>query len=273
MTSWITNSLPKKKVAPAPMSVSYFSYKEGTFATKTSDPTLVTAFYDLPSLKQRKEALQHFLQDLPSQMIVFTESKFANEIASFPQDASGIRVVVLERNQWTATTKFKPTLWTDQVKQDPDLRVGRSVEEFQFAYEKKEFMVKATEMNPFASTDFLWIDPSFYGNHPILPSLFPIGSRIPTDRILVSNPEPFTADDVASSYFKGKHRVENLILAGSKPAWDAYAKLYDVVINQKLRTFSFVGDDLLVLNYMIIHKPNQFCLVKQDLVTYLSTLE
>jgi hypothetical protein len=258
------------------MSLSYFPYNEGTFTKKTSDPTLVTAFYDIPStvsLKQRKESLQQFLQDLPSSIIVFTESKFANEIASFPEDASGIRVVVLERLQWVANVKFKPSLWTDQVKQNPELRFGRSAEEFQFAYEKKEFMTKAAEMNPFASTDFLWIDPTFYARKQSLSVFFPIGSRIPTDRILVSNPEPFTADDVASSYFKGKYRTENSILAGSKSAWDDYSKLYDLVITQKLRIFSFIGDDLLVLNYMIIHKPKQFCLVKQDLLTYLSTLE
>jgi len=277
MTSWIMNTPKKKKIAPEP--ISPFPYNEGIFTTKTQEATLVTTLYDIPSsvttLKQRQESLKFFLQTVPQYTIVFTQAKFVDEIVKVANDPSGLRlrVVVLEKNQWVANTKYKPNLWTDQVKQDPEVRLSRTAEEFQYGYEKKEFMVKAAEMNPFGSADFVWIDPLIFQTKETLSSLFPIVNRIPTDRILVSNPEPFTADDIASSSFKGKRRVENEILAGSKRSWDEYAKLYDVVMNQKLRYFSFVGDDFLMLHYTILHKPNQFCLVKEPLRTYLSTLQ
>jgi hypothetical protein len=269
------NNTPKKKVAPEP--VSAFPYNQGIFTTKTTDATLVTTLYDIPSsittFKQRFDSLEFFLQTVPKYTIVFTQSNLVDKILGIANDPSGLRlrVVVLEKNQWVANTKYKPNLWTDQVKQDPEIRLSRTAEEFQYGYEKKEFMVKAAEMNPFESTDFVWVDPLLFQTKEPLSSLFPLATRIPTDRILVSNPEPFTADDIASSFFKGKRRIDNLILAGSKRSWDEYAKLYDVVIAQKLKYFSFIGDDFLMIHYVILHKPNQFCLVKEPLRIYLST--
>ena len=271
MTSWITTSTTKKKVAPAP--VSYFPYKEGTFVTKTKEATVVTAFYDIPSnqsLEKRKESLQQFLQRVPCQIILFTEHELADEIAVYRMGLEKrTRVVVLDPSEWISNTKYIPSLWTQQVKQDPELRLARTVEELKFGFEKKEFMVKATEMNPFGSEDFVWVDSNSFGS---IPSTFPLANAIPTDRILVANPEPFRADDLASSYFKGKNRITHTLLAGSKRSWIEYSKLYDVIITQKLKISAFIGDDLMILQYMIIHKPNQFCLVNEpSLTTVLST--
>ncbi len=270
MTSWITNSVPKKKVAPA--SVSYFNYNEGTYTEKIVEATVVTAFYDIPSnlsLNERKKRIRYFLQAVPCQVVLFTQHKFAEELASYREERT--KVVVLEMENWVSATRFIPALWTQQVKQDPEIRLGRTVEEFQFAYEKKEFVMKAIQMNPFKSTDFVWVDPLLFSTEPeeMLPA-FPRVNHIPTDRMLVYNPTPFTADDIASSYFRGKQRVENMILAGSKSSWEQYSKLYDLVMTQKLKINGFIGDDLIHLHYLIIHKPNQFSLRKESILQFLS---
>ncbi len=272
MTSWITTSTTKKKVAPAP--VSYFPYKEGTFTTKTKEATVVTAFYDIPSsssFEKRKQSLQQFLQRVPCQILLFTEHGFADEIAVYRMGLEKrTRIVVLDPSEWVANTKYIPALWAQQVKQDPELRLARTAEEFKFGYEKKEFMMKATEMNPFGSDDFVWIDPDHLD---LIPSTFPLANSIPTDRILVANPEPFRADDIASSYFKGKNRITNTVLAGSKRSWIEYSKLYDLILAQKLKISAFIGDDLMILHYMIIHKPNQFSLVNEPSLISTLTVE
>lgn len=262
MTSWISAS-PKKKVAPAPAPTSLFSYNEGTFAQRPVNLTVVTAIYDsIPSSLAS-------LRDLSQNLLVFTESTLANQIASYREDfEERTRVVVLERKDWVAVKRILPSFWTQQVKQDPEIRLGRTAEELQLMFERKDFLTKAVEMNPFQSNDFVWVEPSE------LSSLIPItfsGNKIPTDRILVANPEPFVADDMASSYFRGKQRVNNGILVGSKKAWVDFAKLYDTVMSQRLKTSGFIGDNHLMLHYMVIHKPNQFSLVKEpSLVVYFS---
>jgi hypothetical protein len=258
MTSWISTS-PKKKVAPAPTTL--FSYNEGTFSERLANLTIVTAIYDsIPSNLSS-------LRDLSQNLLVFTDSKLADRIASYRNGFENrTQVVVLERRDWVSVKRIIPAFWSQQVKQDPEIRLGRTVEDLQFMFERKDFMVKAVEMNPFQTTDFVWVD------HAEMSSLVPIrftGKKIPVDRILVANPEPFTADDLASSFFRGKQRVENGMLIGSKKTWIEFAKLYDTVMSQKLKTSGFIGDNHLMLQYMIIHKPNQFCLVKEpSLVTY-----
>ena len=263
MTSWISRPLPKKKIAPEPAPL--FLLNQGTFTQKTSKPTLVTAFYDILdviSFSLRKQKLKTFMETTESQLVVFTESQFADELAALRNEKQEkTRVVVLEKSDWVSVSRYIPSLWTQQAKQDPEIRMNRTIEQYQFGYEKKEFLLKAITMNPFNSTDFVWIEPWQFES---VPSVEFSGQNIPTDRMLVANPEPFTADDLASSYFKGKKRLDNRILAGSAVQWKEYSKLYDVVMTLKLKLFSFVGDDSLMLHYVVIHKPNQFCLVKQD---------
>lgn len=246
---------------------------------KTSAPTLVTAFYDIPSklsLEQRQEKIQRFLKEYQGNVIVFTEHSFADDLALTRMGLEQkTRVVVLNPEEWVATTKFIPALWQQQVKQDPEIRLARTLEELKFGFEKKEFMKKAIQMDPFQSTDFLWIDPSFLESEKQinLTAEFPNTKKIPIDRVLVANPESFTADDIASSYFRGKNRISNSLLAGSKQAWQDVCKTIDVVIAEKLKVSAFIGDDLVVLHYAVIHKPNQFSLVNESsLVSYLSSM-
>ena len=95
--------------------------------------------------------------------------------------------------------------------------------------------------------------------------------KIPIDRILVLNPEPFTPDDFASGFFRGKNRLDNNILAGSRQAWIDYVRLYDEVMSNKLKINAFIGDDWLLLHYMVIFRPMKFCFVREpSLITYLS---
>ncbi len=268
MTSWISSNQQKKKVAPAP--VSYFSYKEGTFSKRAGSATLVTAFYAIPSkqsVEVRFQRMQNFLQEFQCNVVLFTEHSFADEFALSRMGLeSKTRIVVLDPEEWVANTKFIPALWQQQVKQDPELRLARTIEEFTFGFEKKEFVKKAIQMDPFQSTDFVWVDPFFVESEGRPPYTlgFPNLQRIPTDRILIANPEPFTADDIASSYFRGKNRISKSLLAGSKQAWIELGKTIDTVISEKLKISGFIGDDLLVLHYAVIHKPNQFSLVNES---------
>ncbi len=254
MTSWISTGIPKKKVAPIPTSI--FSYNEGTFVNRTPKLLVVSAIYELtPNLSES-------LSQVPWPMLLFTDSSLADELASFRKGMEDItRIVVLERSEWISMTKFISAFWAQQVKQDPEIRLGRTVEELQYMFERKEFMVKAAQMNPFQSTDFVWVHPSQLSSLPAIETLN-ANPQLPTDRILVANPEPFTADDMASSYFRGKQRVDNGILIGSRQSWIDFSKLYDVIMIDKLKTGGFIGDNAVMLHYMIIHKPNQFCLLK-----------
>ena len=247
------------------MPTSYFSYNEGTFVNRTPRILLVSAIYELtPDLAET-------LQSIRWPILLFTESTLSDQLATYRQGFEDItRVVVLERKDWVSTTKMINGFWSQQVKQDPEIRLGRTAEDLQYMFERKDFMVKAVEMNPFGSTDFVWVYPTQLSSFAKIPSLT-VNLPIPTDRILVANPEPFTADDIASSYFRGKQRVDNNILIGSKQCWIDFAKLYDVVMIEKLKTGGFIGDNAVMLHYMIIHKPNQFSLVKtSSLVNILS---
>lgn len=262
------NGVPKRKVAPEP--VSYFTYGEGSFIEKKKEATVVSAFYDIDipsglSLDTRKANFRAFLENCDCKLVLFTSSDLADELASYREGyEERTRVIVLGTDAWTAVTKFKPRLWEDQVKQNPDYRNSHVAEEFQFGFEKKEFVLKAIEMNPFSSDDFVWVDPNLFVEKKLMSyfSSFPNADEIPTDRILVLNLEPFKADDFAVSSLKGKPRVNNLVLAGSANAWKEFSKLYDLIFAQKLRVFAFVGDDIAILSSMILHKSNQFCLVK-----------
>ena len=237
MTSWISAGIPKKKVAPSP--VSFFPYNQGSFPQRTPSVTVVTALYD------EEKAFWKKIGTIPLNMIIFTEPSFADQIVSYRKGLEDhTQVITLVRSDWVAVKRFLPAMWPQQVKQDPEIRMARTIEDLHFNYEKKEFMIKAVDMNPFQTTDFIWVSPAALSSSFDFSTFCQKPTLIPTDRILVANPEAFKADDVASSYFRGKNRVDNTVIAGSEAAWINFSKLYELVMALKLRNAAFVGDDL-----------------------------
>lgn len=270
MSSW-------RAAAPAaPIRLGYKQLTpEGTFVTKSSPATVVSAYYPMKSkhsLENYRRWIRQFMEHLDAPLVLFTEKSLESFfLESRAKYLDKTRIIVLPREEWVANTKFPQSMWDAQFEIDPEQALHSS-ELYKVWYEKKEFVRRAIQLNPFSTTDFLWCDSGIVRYEWILPlmSKFPVADRIPTDKILISNVMPFTRNDeavvkIGGETFvggaSGKPRTGTNVIAASAKMWEVYSNLYDEILQKYLRAGLFFGKDQNIATTLILEHREVISLV------------
>ncbi len=278
MTSWI-------RVAPRsglpPPRLGYFqSLPEGTFAPPaTTEPpaTVVTAYYEMKSKHtptKYREWISRFLRTLTCPIVFFTDAETLPFLESCPRVSRQVEFIVLPRSQWKANdlSRFPARTWEAQHMIDPE-RAIHSVELYKVWYEKKEFVLRAMERNPFSSTKFVWTDAGIMRNaefEELLRGRYPYPSRIPTDRMMILNYAPFTLSDEADYMInrvsikgggKDKPRLMGNIFAATAAVWRSWSALYDQTVQRYLKAGLFFGKDQTVCMTMTLENKGAVSLL------------
>ena len=270
MSSW-------RPTAPsAPIRLGYKQLSpEGRFVEKTLPVTVVSAYYPMKS-KHSKEKymtwIRRFLESIDCHLIFFTDESMVDFInQSRSTFGEKTHIVLLPREEWVANTRFPPGFWEKQWRKDPEKDI-HSPELYQVWYEKKEFVRKAIELNPFNSTDFVWCDAGILRYEAMVPLVknFPVANRIPTDKILMMNVWPFTRNDdlvytISGELFiggaTGKPRIGGNLIAASVPMWDKYVAAYDWTMDKYMRAGLFVGKDQNIMTTLVLENRQVISLV------------
>lgn len=155
MSSWGAVARPRIRLG-------YHQVKPaGTFVKKELPTTVVSAYYEMPS-KYPKENYRKwvrlFLESVDCWLVFFCEKDLVPFIEDcrkeYPEKTT---IVILPREHWVANKAFPPTFWKDQHATDPEKNI-HSPELYKVWFEKKEFVKRAMEMNPYGHTDFVWTD-------------------------------------------------------------------------------------------------------------------
>ena len=254
MTSWLSQG-PSKKIV--------LGYRqdlpEGKFITKTKQATVVSAYYEMPSkhsIEQYKIWIRIFLESIPCYLVFFTEEPYKEFIEDCRKDYKDkTTIIILNRSEWKAQ-KFGEDLWNNQFIMDDEKIIHKSTDLYKIWYEKKEFVKRAIELNPYDHDDFVWTDAGFLGRKPEIIKLikeYPNASRIPTNRILMLNYWPFTLkDNVITNGIKGggsgKPRIQGAIIGGNKDTWIRYDIIYDTMISKYNKYNLFIGKDQTIMS-------------------------
>lgn len=249
----------------------------GIFQEKMAPATIVTAYYPLQkskySHKHYERWLSLFLQSCAGHMVIFTDeatAPFLTQQRSAHKDRT--RVVVLERDQWTATIQFPKSFWEKQHMMDPEKTI-HSPELYKVWYEKKEFVKRAIQMNPWNHTDFVWCDAGICRSEAFTKCLrdFPVASRIPTNKILLCNVGEYTERDEQiymvngvsiQGGASGKMRIGGGIVAASKEMWAVYDRLYEQTVDKYIQANLFFGKEQNILETLVLEHRDQVSLVE-----------
>lgn len=268
MTSWLSQG-PSKKIV-----LGYRQkYPEGKFIQKTKPATVVSAYYEMPSkhsVEQYKIWIRIFLESIPCYLVFFTEEpykEFIEDCRKLYKDRT--HIIVLDRSQWKANN-FSKEFWDNQFDKCEEKTLHKSSELLKIWYEKKEFVKRAIEINPFDHEDFIWNDAGFLGRRPELLKLiknYPNANRIPTNRILMLNYWPFTLKDNEETYSiigggSGKPRIQGAILAAHKDIWFKYDILYDSMIKKYLQADLYIGMDQSIMASITLNHKDIVSLVE-----------
>jgi len=233
-------------------------YPEGKFIEKTKEATVVSAYYEMPSkhsINNYKEWIRLFLESIPCYLVFFTEEPYREFIEDCRRNYKDkTHIIILDRSLWKAN-KFEDKYWKNQQIKDDERELHKSIDLYKIWYEKKEFVKRAIELNPFNHEDFVWTDAGFIGRRSELISLvkeYPKANRIPTNRILMLNYWPFSLKDntIKNDIMgggSGRPRIQGAIIAGHKDMWKKYDILYDKMIEKYNKADLFTGKDQTIM--------------------------
>jgi hypothetical protein len=269
MSSWISQGPSKRLVLGYRQ-----AYPEGRFIQKTKPATVVSAYYETPSkhsVEQYKIWIRGFLESIPCYLVFFTEEPYKEFIEDCRRNyRDRTHIVVLNRAEWKAQ-QFGEGFWKKQFEMDDEKNIHRSTDLYKVWYEKKEFVKRAIELNPFNHTDFVWTDSGFFRSGSDYISLvkdnYPDANRIPTDKILMLNYWPFTLRDNVETHGiigggSGKPRIGGGIVAAHKDVWRKYDIIYDEIVVKYNKANLFIGKEQTIMASIVLNHKDLVSLLE-----------
>ena len=235
-------------------------------------PTVVTAYYPVKSKYEINDYIQWIIQfwpNIPCNLIFYTEPSLVSIFETVFTNRPSTRVIGLAFSSLSAFQKLSPMTWVSTYRLDTEQ--GHTPELYALWYEKKEFVLRAIEINPFHSTEFVWCDAGI-GRYPEwIPHLgnFPDKRMIPHGKMLLLEIEPFTKEDFIPDVhgIKGEFGTRSTfgggILASDISGWTRWSKAYDAMLIRYHLAGRFIGKDQNIFASVVLDKPDITISVKR----------
>ena len=175
-------------------------------------------------------------------------------------------------HELTAFKKLSAEVWSYTRAIDPE-QLRHSAELYAIWYEKKEFIARAIEANPFGSDHFVWCDAGICRRPEWVDYLqgFPKREFIPpAGRMLILRIAPFEAQDAQPDKngimgnFGERVSVGGGILASDIAGWKSWSKAYDAMLMRYYLADRFIGKDQNIMASMILERPDSVYLVDRS---------
>lgn len=233
--------------------------------------TVVTAFYPIRSKFPAETYLfwiTNFWSKLHCPLIFFVDPQLAVPLQKALASRPGpLLVYPLPFQDLTAFQALSPEVWQDAQRKDPELPKGvqHSPELYAVWYEKKEFVRRAIELNPFGAECFVWCDAGICRESAWIPYLiarFPLEKQVPRGRMLVLLIDEFVQGDwqrqpdgIRGS-FEHRNTVGGGILASDRAGWAAWSAAYDAMLLRYYLAGRFIGKDQNIMASMMLEQPS-----------------
>lgn len=230
-----------------------------------SQPTVVSAYYPIPSkftIDKYIEWIIKFWPNTTCPLIFFTDPRIVSQFETIFKDRRGpTKIIGIPFGGLTAFNKLSPNVWTHTRQYDPEIQI-HTPELYALWYEKKEFIFRAIQENPFGSDQFVWCDAGISRYPEWLPFLtdFPKREMIPPNgRMLVLRIAPFEGEKDANGIygnFTKEVTVGGGILAADVAGWVSWSKAYDAMLMKYYLADRFIGKDQNIMASIILENPN-----------------
>lgn len=231
--------------------------------------TVVSAYYPIPSKFDPQTYLKWielFWPHSDCALVWFTvpgligmfERLFANRPG--PTKVLGLRV-----EDFTAFQSMNPAIWAIASEKDPEKEVKHTPELYAIWYEKKEFVRRVIELNPFQSEKFVWCDAGIVRRPEWVSALkgqFPIPAHIPEGKMLLLQLNPFhdtdymrAPDGILGEDIGKRVTVGGGILASDREGWAKWSKAYDKMFMKYVTRGRFFGKDQNIFASMVLEDP------------------
>lgn len=247
----------------------YFSYTSYEGFSTDNSVTVVSAYYQFSSKHTNdkyKLWIRNFLENCPCHLVFFTDTtsqKFIEESRS--KYANRTKIVVLPIEEWESSRILTNLEWDEQHRKDPEINI-HAVNLYKVWFEKKNFVLKAIEMNPFQHDYFLWTDAGIVRDDASLNYIqtYPNISKLDTNKIALLNIAPFVEDDMNDYSFQGKDRLGGGIIGANSNMWNLFDEKYNRIFLKNARSGHFVGKDQSIMARMYLEDKDIFQLIRPE---------
>jgi hypothetical protein len=233
---------------------------------------VVTAFYKIPSkcpVEQYLEWIEPFFTQMPFHLVMFTQADMV-PIFKKMREKWLDRTLILEFpfHEFNAFKKWNSAMWTKALQDDIEIPKGvnHSIELYATWYEKKEFVLKAIEMNAFGANRFVWCDAGIlrYPDWLQYMQAFPLEEYIPVGRMTLLMLVDFEPEENEDTVLQGVNRIGGGIQAADADTWRWWSTQYDSMMIKYQLSNRFVGKDQSLMASVALQHPHRVNLIRPD---------
>lgn len=213
------------------------------------------------------------MENIPCHLVFFTPAEYIGPLTEWRKPFMDRTVFVpFDLNNAAAIQKYGYSFWEQQFDLDQEydfhdktLKI-HSPQLYIIWYEKKEFVLRAIELNPFKHNKFLWADAGGFRVKSWYPLLqkFPLAEKIPDKKFFILSIKPFSEDDALLADRK-EPRIGGGYLAAPAEVWKEFSKSYDIMLNKYKEAGIYAGKDQNIIASMYLENPDFFALIPSDL--------
>lgn len=233
--------------------------------------TVVSAYYPIQSKfppEQYLDWIRLFWPHNEANLVFFTSPQMTDTVRGILEGRPGKTcLVTIPFAELTAFRSLHPQVWMKTWESDPEK--GRHTPElYGLWYEKKEFVRRAIEMNPFSSEKFVWCDAGICRTAEWVGVLrrFPLPEMVPSGKMLMLSIDPFRQEDLERDVwgipgmFGERATLGGGILASDTEGWRAWAAAYDRMLMRYWLSGRFIGKDQNIMASVALEHP-ELCVV------------
>jgi hypothetical protein len=216
--------------------------------------TLVTCFYAIRSKFPRETYLQWAAEymRLKSPIVLFTTAEYAPLFKSM-RGSLPIHIIVRPFEELDSVLLYKD-IWESHYALDHEARI-HSPELYALWANKAFFVKEAIQTNPFGTQHYFWCDIGAFRTpitDPKILSNFPLASRFPNDRILLSSVARLKAGD---SDFQHVDRIVGGLWGGTGDACLRWLAAYESMLIDYSARGKFAGKDQSIMLSAYLANP------------------
>jgi len=201
-------------------------------------------------------------------LVFYTDPALVPTFERFFASRKSVRVVGEAFSSLSAFKKLSYKVWLKAKELDKESE--HTPELYALWYEKKEFILRTIQSNPFCSDRFVWCDAGI-GRIPEMTSAvhrFPMRAHIPAGKMLVLEIDPLKKEDCRNEggipgNFQNSATFGGGILASDAEGWRSWSSAYDAMLMRYHLAGRFIGKDQNIMASMILEQPEIAVIVQR----------
>jgi glycosyltransferase involved in cell wall biosynthesis len=233
--------------------------------------TVVSAYYPIRSkftVEQYMGWISAFWPRTECFLVFYTIPELVSMFEELFCSRGSVKVIGLPLSSFSAFKKLSYKVWLSTKLLDKES--SHTPELYAMWYEKKEFILRTIELNPFCSDRFVWCDAGI-GRIPEFISVikrFPRRELIPKRKLLVLEIDPLKPEDCSIEQgipgkFDHVTTFGGGILASDAEGWIRWSRAYDAMLMRYYLAGRFIGKDQNIMASMILQEPELAIVVKR----------